>query len=101
MISKIAAIMPSVLVGGYYVFKATNIERYGLIMLKEQFVPSDGPILLVIMDGIGISGITEGNAVKDAYTPNLDKLMKENPNILLKAHGTAVGLPSDDDIRQF
>ena len=68
------------------------------MLKKNGFVPSDGPILLVIMDGIGISGITEGNAVKDAYTPNLDKLMKENPNILLKAHGTAVGLPSDDDM---
>ena len=38
------------------------------MLKKNGFVPSDGPILLVIMDGIGISGITEGNAVKDAYT---------------------------------
>lgn len=68
-------------------------------MLKRNgYTPAEGPILLVVMDGIGISDSTVGNAVKDAYTPNLDKLMKDNPYVLLKAHGTAVGLPTDDDM---
>ncbi|MGI6085307.1 MAG: 2,3-bisphosphoglycerate-independent phosphoglycerate mutase [Acetivibrionales bacterium] len=68
------------------------------MLKKNGYNPAEGPLLLVVMDGIGISEATEGNAVKNAYTPNLDMLMKECPNILLKAHGTAVGLPSDDDM---
>ena len=84
--------------GGYYVL-GNKYRKVWMNMLKKNgYVPSYGPILLVVMDGIGISENTEGNAVKNAYTPNLDKLMKECPNILLKAHGTAVGLPSDDDM---
>ena len=50
------------------------------------------------MDGIGITGATEGNAVTAGFTPNLDRLMASCPHTLLKAHGTAVGLPSDDDM---
>ena len=50
------------------------------------------------MDGIGISENTEGNAVYNAYTPNLDNLLKQYPNTLINAHGSAVGLPSDDDM---
>ena len=56
------------------------------------------PIVLVVMDGVGLSQNTYGNAVKNAYTPNLDFLMGKYPNIALKAHGTAVGLPSDEDM---
>ncbi len=68
------------------------------MLKKNGYIPSEGPILLVVMDGVGITDATVGNAVKDAYTPNLDKLMKDNPYNLLMAHGTAVGLPSDDDM---
>jgi len=57
-----------------------------------------GPVVLVIMDGIGINPNTAGNAVKAAYTPTLDWLMKNHPNTLLRAHGKAVGLPSDSDM---
>jgi 2,3-bisphosphoglycerate-independent phosphoglycerate mutase len=56
------------------------------------------PIVLVVMDGVGLSDNTYGNAVKNAYKPNLDFLMGKYPNIALKAHGTAVGLPSDEDM---
>ncbi len=56
------------------------------------------PIVLVVMDGIGISKETRGNAVARANKPTLDRLTKECPNILLKAHGVAVGLPSDEDM---
>jgi len=58
----------------------------------------NNPVVLVVMDGVGLSDKVEGNAVKQAYTPTLDKLMSENPFIQLKAHGTAVGLPSDEDM---
>lgn len=56
------------------------------------------PVVLVVMDGIGINENEYGNAVKAAYTPTLDRLMAECPNIAIKAHGTAVGLPTDDDM---
>ncbi|MCK5762031.1 MAG: 2,3-bisphosphoglycerate-independent phosphoglycerate mutase, partial [Candidatus Izimaplasma sp.] len=51
------------------------------------------PVMLMIMDGFGISDITKGNAVKMADTPNLDLLMKEYPTNYLNAHGLHVGLP--------
>ena len=56
------------------------------------------PVVMIIMDGIGLTQSGEGNAVHAAYTPTLDMLMKNHPNIAIKAHGTAVGLPSDDDM---
>ena len=55
-------------------------------------------VLLVVMDGIGYSKTGLGDAVALADTPVLDKLLKECPNVRLKAHGSAVGLPSDDDM---
>lgn len=55
-------------------------------------------VLLVVMDGIGFSKTGIGDAVAAANTPVLDKLLKECPNTRLKAHGTAVGLPSDEDM---
>ena len=55
-------------------------------------------ILLVVMDGVGYSKTGLGDAVTLANTPVLNKLLKECPNARLKAHGAAVGLPSDDDM---
>ena len=56
------------------------------------------PIVLVIMDGVGKGDGGSGDAVVVAKTPTLDQLLKECPNTYLKAHGTAVGLPSDEDM---
>ena len=56
------------------------------------------PVVLVIMDGIGNSELVAGNAVKAAYMPTLDKLSKIGVQTEIKAHGLAVGLPSDDDM---
>ena len=56
------------------------------------------PIVLVIMDGVGKGDGGPGDAVKVANTPNLDKLFAQCPYTWLKAHGTAVGLPSDEDM---
>lgn len=58
----------------------------------------DKKILLVVMDGVGYSKTGLGDAVTLANTPVLDNLLKTCPNTKLKAHGTAVGLPSDDDM---
>ena len=57
-----------------------------------------GPVLTIVMDGVGLAPDTISNAVAGAYTPTLDMLMEKYPMVSLKAHGTAVGLPSDDDM---
>lgn len=64
----------------------------------DQFSGVKGPVMFVVMDGVGLAPDTISNAVKSAYTPNLDMLMGKYPMVPLKAHGTAVGLPSDDDM---
>ena len=56
------------------------------------------PIVLVIMDGVGKGDGGPGDAVAQARTPNLDRLFASCPYTWLKAHGTAVGLPTDDDM---
>ena len=50
-------------------------------------------VILAILDGFGIKEEKEGNAVKNANTKAIDKLIKEFPNSKLKASGEAVGLP--------
>lgn len=69
-------------------------------MLKKlkDFSEYKGPVVIVVMDGYGVCERAEGNAVYHAYTPCLDNLFAKYPNTLLKAHGTAVGLPSDSDM---
>lgn len=57
-----------------------------------------GPLLLIIMDGIGLGPKDESNAVYIAQTPNLDMLFKSRFSVPLIAHGKAVGLPSDEDM---
>ena len=53
-------------------------------------------IVLVIMDGVGLTKETKGNAFYHANTPNIDKIIFNS--ISIHAHGTYVGLPSDDDM---
>ncbi len=56
------------------------------------------PIVLVIMDGVGKGLGDSSDAVAVAKTPTLDNLLATCPHTYLKAHGTAVGLPSDEDM---
>lgn len=56
------------------------------------------PVVFVVMDGVGISKNELGDAVKKANTPTLDWLLANYPHTQIKAHGTAVGLPTDDDM---
>ena len=51
------------------------------------------PVVLIIMDGIGIGPVNSGNAYDQAKKPNLDKYFKEYPNNRIEASGEAVGLP--------
>ena len=64
----------------------------------NNFSGVKGPVLTVVMDGVGLAPDTISNAVAGAYTPTLDMLMAKYPMVSLKAHGTAVGRPSDDDM---
>ncbi|MBR2446193.1 MAG: 2,3-bisphosphoglycerate-independent phosphoglycerate mutase [Clostridia bacterium] len=64
----------------------------------SNFKGVQGPVLTIVMDGVGLAPDTVSNAVASAYTPTLDALMANYPMVSLKAHGVAVGLPSDDDM---
>ena len=57
-----------------------------------------GPVVTIVMDGVGLGKQNEANAILAARTPTLDKLLKDYPTLPIKAHGEAVGLPSDDDM---
>ena len=56
------------------------------------------PVILCILDGVGQGDGGPGDAVAAANTPHLDRLRAEHPWTLLKAHGKAVGLPTDKDM---
>ena len=62
------------------------------------FGGAEGPVVLAIMDGIGIGSGRDGDLVHAAHTPTLDWLRTHALFTQLKAHGTAVGLPSDADM---
>jgi 2,3-bisphosphoglycerate-independent phosphoglycerate mutase len=57
-----------------------------------------GPVVLVVMDGVGRGAGDEADAVAIASTPTLDRLWVPGVRAELRAHGKAVGLPSDDDM---
>ena len=65
---------------------------------STKFEGVKGPVLTIVMDGVGIAADNGANAIAAAHTPTLDRLMKDYPMVAIKAHGTAVGLPSDDDM---
>ncbi len=50
-------------------------------------------VILIIRDGWGYRKEKKNNALFEVSTPNTDRIMKEYPNVLLKASGEAVGLP--------
>ena len=54
---------------------------------------SKKPTVLMILDGYGLNEKVDGNAVAEAKTPVMDKLMAECPFVKGNASGLAVGLP--------
>lgn len=54
---------------------------------------SKKPTVLMILDGYGLNETQKGNAVAEANTPVMDRLMKEYPFVKGNASGMAVGLP--------
>lgn len=71
-----------------------------ILKLKKlsSFSGRKGPLLFIIMDGIGMGREDDSNAVYLARTPTLDRLFISRFYCQLQAHGTAVGLPSDEDM---
>ncbi|MBQ7363546.1 MAG: 2,3-bisphosphoglycerate-independent phosphoglycerate mutase [Clostridia bacterium] len=68
------------------------------LVKSKNFEGVNGPLLTIVMDGVGLAPDNGANAVAAAHTPTLDRLMKDYPMLAIRAHGTAVGLPSDDDM---
>lgn len=62
------------------------------------YTTMEGPVVALVLDGIGLGPQDESNGVHVAYTPTLDELLEGELVTSLKAHGTAVGLPSDGDM---
>ncbi len=58
----------------------------------------NGPVVAIIIDGAGIGSKDERDGLYVSYTPTLDSLQKERLMTTLKAHGSAVGLPSEGDM---
>ena len=77
------------------------MKEYRLKKLNK-FSGREGPLVLIIMDGVGLGRKDNNNAFFLAKTPYLDKLQTECPKkrlyVELKAHGKAVGLPTDNEM---
>ncbi|MDD5297796.1 MAG: 2,3-bisphosphoglycerate-independent phosphoglycerate mutase [Rhodocyclaceae bacterium] len=69
-----------------------------MLQKSSSFPGIQGPVVIIVMDGYGLPKTDVGSAIAAARKPTLDKLFAQYPNIRLKAHGTAVGMPSDDDM---
>lgn len=67
-----------------------------LLAHPDRTAPS-GPVICVVMDGVGLGDGGAGDAVAAARTPHLDALRALQP-AQLRAHGVAVGMPSDGDM---
>jgi len=68
------------------------------LITSKNFSGPEGPVVLVIMDGVGVGKYEEGDMVRKANTPTLDWLSRNAVTTQLKAHGKAVGMPSDADM---
>lgn len=55
------------------------------------------PVVLIVVDGLGVAPPGPGNAITMANTPNLDKIWPTYPHTYLKAAGLDVGLPQGVD----
>jgi 2,3-bisphosphoglycerate-independent phosphoglycerate mutase len=68
-------------------------------LIRDETRPRPGgPLVLVILDGVGVGRRDEYDAVATATTPVLDGLEWTGPLRTLRAHGRAVGLGSDSDM---
>ena len=64
----------------------------------STFAKPDGPVVVVVADGVGTAPEGPANAVTEAATPTIDRLLAGSLATTITAHGTAVGLPTDGDM---
>lgn len=83
--------------GSHYAQKNGERMSYHLKKLRN-FSGRPGPLLLIIMDGVGLGKGDESDGIYLAKTPGLDGLYQSPLYTSLLAHGTAVGMPSDSDM---
>ncbi|MCM8626890.1 2,3-bisphosphoglycerate-independent phosphoglycerate mutase [Accumulibacter sp.] len=69
-----------------------------MLQKSASFPGIQGPVVTIVMDGYGIAPNDVGSAIAAARKPALDRLFARYPNITLRAHGIAVGMPSDEDM---
>ena len=69
-----------------------------MLQKLSSFAGIQGPVVIIVIDGYGLPKSDVGSAIAAARKPTLDRLVAGYPNIRLRAHGTAVGMPSDDDM---
>jgi len=69
-----------------------------MLQKLSSFAGIQGPVVIIVIDGYGLPKSDLGSAIAAARKPTLDRLVAGYPNIRLRAHGTAVGMPSDDDM---
>ncbi|WP_319243186.1 2,3-bisphosphoglycerate-independent phosphoglycerate mutase [uncultured Propionivibrio sp.] len=69
-----------------------------MLQKLASFAGVKGPVVTIVMDGYGLAKSETGSAIAAARKPTLDRLFANYPNVTLRAHGTAVGMPSDEDM---
>jgi len=69
-----------------------------MLQKLASFAGVQGPVVTIVMDGYGLAKSETGSAIAAARKPTLDRLFANYPNVSLRAHGTAVGMPSDEDM---
>ncbi|MDR1935365.1 MAG: 2,3-bisphosphoglycerate-independent phosphoglycerate mutase [Candidatus Accumulibacter sp.] len=69
-----------------------------MLQKLASFAGIKGPVVTIVMDGYGLSRTGFGSAIAAARKPNLDRLFADYSNVRLRAHGTAAGMPSDEDM---
>ena len=69
-----------------------NIMQWPRVDIKNGALMKQTTVLCVL-DGVGENPDSVGNAVTQAYTPNLDRFYDVYPHSQLATHGNAVGLP--------
>jgi 2,3-bisphosphoglycerate-independent phosphoglycerate mutase len=67
-------------------------------LIQAEHGAISGPVVLVIMDGVGIGQHDATDAVTTAHTPNLQRFKASPLALQLRAHGLSVGMPSDEDM---
>ncbi len=64
---------------------------YNVVVMSQNFIPK--PLVLMILDGFGVSFLPEGNAIIAAHMENIEGWLRQYPSAVIKASGIEVGLP--------